>query len=961
MAKSSREVTRCGVAALPMDLWCAVAQYNGVAECGVALQSCSWLREVFNLEAVWRNLAVCSGIARVAAGPDAAWLFSFGPPLLVDHFVDWRGLVQAKVRGRRASFVWVRIQDIDLRIMLPKGVPGTAGAILAEVRRLVRVCDALRAALQAGDAAAGRSGDLCNAPHLPRRFVGEHPIESLDWALRLRRLQWAGRPGPALEVHSPIAAGHLLLEWALPALELWPLPSRALSQAAPRNTLGGEEVVRRRGDDPAAPRALDLDGAVPMLHLRVLTMLLPQELWLAVPMTSTLRALFQEIAKVLREKSPLLAELRQPIELSLMEPRRPKWKARVPDWKTLRALFWAQSETVRVELEGSVAPPTGRSAGGHRLSAAGSPAGSGSSAPVSLLIWREQAFSESSAFPLDRMGGCPAVARGLSSTASATWSRQVSDPSPLLVADTPQQAAEPLTLPPEWWGRQSSEPPPVRQAWTRETQEPQPWPQTPSHCSQTPDSAAAEGAADATGLLQPSGSSHGKPSEASEATGAVIALERLVPHYAPRLLPRTLRTRQFEFHPTLPDMILTGDKKGSVNVLDVESELVHPPLVVSSCPVLGLAWLRHNPQIAVCGASHSGKIMFLKYEPEARMMEPSLRKLSSVEEFPKLSSLSANCTDDFLLASGISPNIAVYDVQTGKALLRANGVHEHFINISRFCNNSPHIFATASFDHTCKVWDLRQPLAHDRPVKTLNTGGHNVMCVFSPDDRYVLCSGVDTRIKQYEVPSWRQTPEHFPMRKPVHRERYRRSTYLANSRHFVTAATEESHMHLLSVDGRKLGAVDFRGVVQAWNTKTSDELSFLLNPNCLQARNGSMLPQSSSAASEQWARSWRRCSANTSFLSSPNWAAGGAQPKAPRYQDLEPPTAQLRRGSVQLDDADPNGGSSRNNHEFVQSIRTHPAITHRVGVLLSLTQGSSGQEELSYVALVDLDRRVVER
>jgi hypothetical protein len=41
-------------------------------------------------------------------------------------------------------------------------------------------------------------------------------------------------------------------------------------------------------------------------------------------------------------------------------------------------------------------------------------------------------------------------------------------------------------------------------------------------------------------------------------------------------------------------------------------------------------------------------------------------------------------------------------------------VHSHFINITRFANRSPHIFATASFDHSCKVWDLRQPLLRDQ-------------------------------------------------------------------------------------------------------------------------------------------------------------------------------------------------------------------------------------------------------
>jgi len=371
--------------------------------------------------------------------------------------------------------------------------------------------------------------------------------------------------------------------------------------------------------------------------------------------------------------------------------------------------------------------------------------------------------------------------------------------------------------------------------------------------------------------------------------------------------------------------------------------------------------MRYHPQVAVCGASHSGNIMFLKYDPNAKMTEPSLQLQHHVESFRKLSSLSANCTDDFLLASGISPDISVYDVQTGKVLCHASGVHEHFVNISRFCNTSPHIFATASFDHTCKIWDLRQPLTHDAQVKTLNTGGHNVMCVFSPDDKHVLCSGVDTRIMQFEVPSWRQSPEHFPLREAVHRERYRRSTYLADGGCFVTAATEESYMHVMSVHGKKLGVVDFRGVVQ--NFVGSDLQG--TGVGCSNSITGSGGSGSSrnQATSSCIARLAGGLHSHLDTGRSSWCSLASSSPHALQQNSLSVVarhgarlTAQhhhcLNRGAIQLDDASPSGGSSRISHEYVQSIRTHPTARNRVGVLLSLTQGDT-----SYVALVDLNGR----
>jgi len=335
-----------------------------------------------------------------------------------------------------------------------------------------------------------------------------------------------------------------------------------------------------------------------------------------------------------------------------------------------------------------------------------------------------------------------------------------------------------------------------------------------------------------------------------------------------------------------------------------------------------------------------------------------LQRINKVEEFPKLSSLSANCTDDFLVASGITPNIAVYDVCTGKVLLRAHGVHEQFVNISRFCHTSPHMFATASFDHTCKVWDIRQKIKPDSPVKTLNTGGHNVMCIFSPDDKHILCSGVDTRLVQFEVPSWRQTPERFPLREPMHQERYRRSSYLATGQHFVTASTEESHMHLMGVDGKKFGVVDFRGVVQDWgdggNAQSALRHTSALEPGCLQMpRLDSSLMALGRSIFGPFTSHSGSSAAYSGRPGHATWQQDSRVSPANSPRSAEPAsTRQLVHGLVRLDDADPNGGASCNSHEFVQSIRSHTTMKNRIGALLSFKQMET---EKSCVALVDLD------
>mmetsp|Transcript_83045 Transcript_83045/g.201253 ORF Transcript_83045/g.201253 Transcript_83045/m.201253 type:complete len:954 (+) Transcript_83045:63-2924(+) len=920
---SRADETTQGAFLLPRHLWCLMAQFLDAADFAWALQCSAWLLAAFDTSALWLHRCLMNDFVRPVAGHNAGWIYPFCPGMRVSSCIDWRQLLQVNMRLGKKPSIWIRLQDVDLRLPVPAKTE-SGKALLAQLSQALTT--------EAG------SGRLLSG--LPAS-CGYGQEARHRWSLRLRRLQWGGRPGMVVEEGTSLLGGHFLVEWSLPTRKSWPLPPTCVSseEEPSKKALSISSRIRY----PVFSWLHGGGKGPQVIMIRVLSLLVPRELWLCVPLDATWGGLCQEIAKLLRRESPLLAELCRPITYHLMDLQRPRMRAVVHVSKPLRELFWAQSETLRVELESS----SSRRLAGR----GGTPGGvaSGDSC-LAILIWREHAFREVPEFRSDS----PPVQSsfGLASPWSRTpeldhmqvsrWSRQASEPLPAAGSRLmTRQLSEPLTVAAEF-EREVSEPPPLPGLPNRS------WFPPTEHCLQIPEDPAMDLIVDGEQTAEPAVAEERRPGYTLlDRQGSGHTWEHVVPHYSPRLLPRTQLARQFEFHPSWPEIMLTGDKKGSVNILNTETNEVHPPLVVGMCPMLGLVWMRHHPQKAVCGASHSGKITFLHYDPHAKSSEPALHCLQTVEEFPKLSSLSINCTDDFLLASGISPNIAVYDVQTGKVLLKSQGVHEHFINISRFCHNSPHIFATASFDHTCKVWDVRLPLLRDRPVKTLNTGSHNVMCMFSPDDKYMLCSGVDTRIMQFEVPSWRQTPDHFPMREPVHRERYRRSMYLATGRHFVTAATEESHMHLMTVDGRKLGVVDFRGVVQQWpETKghTTGSRGLTAETCCLQVPRLAMQLESGI------------CSARmpSHVTATHRWGLAGREHTASLPHAVGYPNESLVQGTVQLDDADPNGGSSRNNHEFIQSIRTHPSVKNRVGVLLSLTQA-----EQSYVAVVDMDPRTL--
>jgi hypothetical protein len=436
------------------------------------------------------------------------------------------------------------------------------------------------------------------------------------------------------------------------------------------------------------------------------------------------------------------------------------------------------------------------------------------------------------------------------------------------------------------------------------------------------------------------------------------------------LLPSTHQARQFEFHPLLPRVLLTGNKKGGVNVVHADEDTpLWSPLVLDTCPVLGLSWMKHHPELAVCGAAHSGKISFLKFNPDAEERTCALEPLATVESFPKLSSMSVNCSDDFLLASGFTHDLALYDVQTGRVLTRLHGAHTHFVNISRFAHRSPHIFATASFDHTCKVWDLRQPLNSSHPVRSLPTDGLNVMVTFSPDDKYLLSSGVDTRITQWELPSFRQTPNLFPLRAAIHQARYRRSMYFADSTRFVSAATDESHLRVLSTDGRNLGVVDFRGflsqqtekangVVNTYGGNLETESAIPRLPATVPRLPTSPSPEPPSQPQpaarrkflgrlmqrieQRLRRPGRPCRATSSSSSS----GSDQYHTMVDERGVHANEDRIISGKVWISEED---GNARD-REYVQSIRAHPVFENQVGVLLS----SYHPQPQSYIAVLDL-------
>mmetsp|Transcript_79053 Transcript_79053/g.144605 ORF Transcript_79053/g.144605 Transcript_79053/m.144605 type:complete len:921 (-) Transcript_79053:200-2962(-) len=878
---------------LPTHLWCWLGRHGDISDFGAVLCCSATLSRTLSFEALWHYHAFSSGYARPAVRADVDWIYPFVPEVPMDRCIDWKRFLHMSCETRHFPSIWVRICDIDIRLPLPPAsVQNSVSVVLAEIGRLTR--------LVGKNSAFGPNGSIANAE---RRF-------------RLRLLQWAGRPGPVMQ-GTIMAGDHLLLEWISNGDDRWPLPPHTLTALSPaplppQPRSPGSSLFNawRRRFHAASPVQLGPAGDYRSQGCEVLVRvnaavrrgppLVRGELWVLLDLTSaTVHCLYESLVELLRRESPSNDKLSEHLELHLMDCRIPDRKATYPETTLLREICWTHCETLNLEWKSEALDKD------------------------QIYIWREQQMMT-------------AEKQTPATDGVALFDEENESAKNLVSAAMPRTNMwwidEEMAVPPPQCSRENSaSSTKLEDAETecvcsptnilRQMQQPGPDAEPPSRSARGGDwHRAVTGHPGDTAVESEEEHSSGPTNEAANG----IVWERLAPHYKPKLLVNTHQTRQFEFHPSLPQVLLTGDKKGGVNVIHTEEEKLRKPLVVDSCPVLGLAWMSHHPQSAVCGAAHSGQINFLKYDPQANPQEPVLQHVLKVDEFPKLSSLSINCTDDFLLVSGFTHDLALYDTGTGQVLHRVLEAHNHFINISRFARRAPHIFATASFDHTCKLWDIRQPLTHDRAIKVLHTGGLNVMCTFSPDDQYLLCSGIDTNITQFELPSYRKSPDSFHLRAAMHHARYRRATYFATGRHFVTAATDESHIRIMSSSGRNMGVIDFCGILGRSAANIHRPL-----PRT-EVRRPFNIP--------------RRLRIRDIFESKPQRAERREEPQV-MWE-----AGSLVQGEVQLDDelACIEGRTCK---EYVQSVRTHPIVENRVGVLLS----STPPEPQSYIAFVHLD------
>ncbi|KAJ4716189.1 DNA damage-binding protein 2 [Melia azedarach] len=275
---------------------------------------------------------------------------------------------------------------------------------------------------------------------------------------------------------------------------------------------------------------------------------------------------------------------------------------------------------------------------------------------------------------------------------------------------------------------------------------------------------------------------------------------------------KSFRPRQFEYHTSISSLMVFGTLDGEIVVVNHENENIvsYIPSFGAMNSVLGLCWLKNYPSKLIAGSDNGSLKLY-----DIRHLPPTVRGMHygagsvTFDEFDQLTSVHVNSTDELFLASGYSKNIALYDINSGRRLQVFTDMHKEHINVVKFSNHSPSIFATSSFDQDVKLWDLRQkPI---QPCYTASSSKGNVMVCFSPDDHYLLVSAVDNEVRQLLAVDGR-VHLNFEIAATGSTQNYTRSYYL-NGRDYIVSGSCDEHVVRIccAQTGRRLRDISLEG------------------------------------------------------------------------------------------------------------------------------------------------------
>ncbi|KAL8060688.1 hypothetical protein ABFX02_02G041000 [Erythranthe guttata] len=275
---------------------------------------------------------------------------------------------------------------------------------------------------------------------------------------------------------------------------------------------------------------------------------------------------------------------------------------------------------------------------------------------------------------------------------------------------------------------------------------------------------------------------------------------------------RNFRPRQFEYHPSDSSLMVFGTLDGEVVVMNHESENIvsYIPSLGAMNSVLGLCWLKKYPSKLIAGSDNGSLRLYdIQHMPTASRGVYNSCGSVNFDEFDQLTSVHVNSTDELFVASGYSKDVALYDISSGRRLQVFADMHRAHINVVKFANHSPSLFATSSFDRDVKMWDIRQKPT--QPCYTASSTRGNVMVCFSPDDHYLLVSAVDNEVKQLLAVDGRLHMD-FGIASTGSSQNYTRSYYMSGRDYVISGSCDEHVVRICCANtGRRLKDVSLQG------------------------------------------------------------------------------------------------------------------------------------------------------
>ncbi|KAL7156906.1 hypothetical protein ABFS83_02G040600 [Erythranthe nasuta] len=274
---------------------------------------------------------------------------------------------------------------------------------------------------------------------------------------------------------------------------------------------------------------------------------------------------------------------------------------------------------------------------------------------------------------------------------------------------------------------------------------------------------------------------------------------------------RNFRPRQFEYHPSDSSLMVFGTLDGEVVVMNHESENIvsYIPSLGAMNSVLGLCWLKKYPSKLIAGSDNGSLRLYdIQHMPTTSRRVYSSCGSVNFDEFDQLTSVHVNSTDELFVASGYSKDVALYDISSGRRLQVFADMHRAHINVVKFANHSPSLFATSSFDRDVKMWDIRQKPT--QPCYTASSTRGNVMVCFSPDDHYLLVSAVDNEVKQLLAVDGRLHMD-FGIASTGSSQNYTRSYYMSGRDYVISGSCDEHVVRICCANtGRRLKDVSLQ-------------------------------------------------------------------------------------------------------------------------------------------------------